>query len=55
MATNDWSKGWMNTFMVCPNNCGTERGYTANDAKLFGRCLICGTEMEGFRLIKASA
>ena len=47
----DWHKGWMNTWMICPNDHGTYKGYTAPDCALDGRCLACGAELEGFRII----
>lgn len=48
---SNWGQGWMNTWMTCPDGHGIERGYTAPDAELFGRCLDCGKELEGFRVL----
>lgn len=47
----DWSQGWMNQWFTCPSCKAISRGYSAPDSELGERCL-CGTEMEGFRLIK---
>lgn len=45
-------QGWMNTTMVCINGCGVSRGYIAENTELDERCLICNTDMEGFRILE---
>jgi rubrerythrin len=49
---HDWTKGWMNTVMVCPKGCGVSKGFVAEDYALSDRCPICSTELEGFRILK---
>jgi hypothetical protein len=51
LVMNDWTKGWINEFYSCPTCNATSRGYSAPEIPLGDRCLGCGTEMEGFRLI----
>ena len=48
---SNWTQGWMNEFYCCPKCGATSRGYSAPEIPMGDRCL-CGTEMEGFRLIK---
>lgn len=47
----DWTQGWLNTFMSCPNGCGVLRTYLGNEFELEGQCFDCATDMEGFRLL----
>ena len=47
----DWHKGWMNMWFTCPSCNAISKGYLAPDLPLGERCL-CGTEMEGFRIIE---
>jgi hypothetical protein len=46
-----WWQQWMNTTMVCINGCGVSRGYIAEEFELAESCSVCGTEMEGFRIL----
>lgn len=48
---SDWTQGWMNEWFYCPNCEGISKGYSAPEMPVGERC-ICGTEMEGFRLLK---
>lgn len=50
----DWTQGWLNTFMRCPNGCGVLRTYLAPNTVLDGKCFDCHEEMEGFRLMEVS-
>jgi hypothetical protein len=48
----DWHRGWLNTFMYCPNGCGVLRTYLGSAFPLKGQCFDCASEMEGFRIIE---
>lgn len=48
----DWHEDWMNTTMVCPDGCGMSKGFIAEDYPLDERCPMCGTELEGFRVLR---
>lgn len=47
-----WNNGWMNTWLTCPKGCGVSKGYTAPEISIDERCMFCGEELEGFRILK---
>lgn len=51
----DWGNGWMNTWLTCPDGHGISKGYTHPDISIDERCMDCGKELEGFRLLEAKA
>lgn len=47
-----WLDGWMNYWMICPKGHGISKGYMSYELTFEEKCMDCGMELEGFRVLK---